>query len=120
MICSSARPVKKGAAAHTNGVNPAFAKPAATPTMFCSAMPTSIKRSGNRSRNSVKLLEPTESLQTTTILGSSLASVIRVLAKIMRLSNSSNFSLIAVQAAARPLHIVQQMELYGATRPYLP
>ena len=120
MICSSARPVKNGDAAHTNAVNPAFARPAATPTMFCSAMPTSIKRSGKRSRNSPKLLEPTESLQTTTILGFSVANAIKVLAKIIRLSNSSSFSLIAYQPARALVHIVQPMELYGAIQLYLP
>ena len=89
--------------------------------MFCSAIPTSIKRSGKRSRNSPKLLEPTESLQTTTIFGSCVAKSIRVLAKIIRLSNSSNLSvLIAYLLVQALLHIVQRLALYGATRLYLP
>ena len=89
--------------------------------MFCSAIPTSIKRSGNSSRNSPKLLDPTESLQTTTIFGFSLAKAIKVLAKMARLSNSSNLSVLIVFLIAKVLdRIALQTELCGAILLCLP
>src|SRR6476620_2510564 len=71
LICSSARPVRKHEAEQTKGIFPAFASPAPTPTRFCSAMPTFTSRCGNRLRNAPVLLEPTESLLTTTMRSSS-------------------------------------------------
>ena len=62
MICSSARPVRKHDAPQVNGILPALARPALTPTRFCSAMPTLISRSGKRRLNSLRFDEPTESL----------------------------------------------------------
>ena len=67
MICSSARAVRKQDAAETNGMRPPLARPAATPTMSCSAMPTLISRSGKAFLNASSLLEPTESLTTPTM-----------------------------------------------------
>ena len=71
MICSSARPVRNGAAPETNGIRPPLASPAPTPTMFCSAIPTLISRSGNAFWKAPSLLEPTLSLTTATIRSSS-------------------------------------------------
>src|SRR6476659_6287128 len=71
LICSSARPVRKHDAEPTKGIFPAFASPAPTPTRFCSAMPTLTRRFGKRLRNGPVLLDPTESLLTTTIRSSS-------------------------------------------------
>lgn len=84
--CSSERPVRNGAAAHTKGMSPEEARPAPTPTMFCSAIPTLMSRSGNSSRNAVRLLDPTESLQTATMRESSRASCTSSSAKAVRLS----------------------------------
>ena len=70
----------------TNGIRPPLARPAPTPTRSCSAMPTLISRSGNSSRNSTRLLEPTESLQTATMRSSSRASAISSSAKALRQS----------------------------------
>ncbi len=67
LICSSARAVRKQDAADTNGIRPPLARPAATPTMSCSAIPTLINRSGNAFLNASSLLDPTESLTTPTI-----------------------------------------------------
>ena len=74
MICSIARAVRKQEAAETNGILPPLARPAATPTMSCSAIPTLISRSGKRSWNVPSLLDPTESLTTATTRGSAAAS----------------------------------------------
>ena len=74
LICSSARPVRKQEAAETNGIRPPLARPAATPTMSCSAMPTLISRSGKAFLNASSLLEPIESLTTPTMRWSSWAS----------------------------------------------
>ena len=65
--CSRARPVRKHDAPQVNGILPALARPALTPTRFCSAMPTLISRSGNLRLNSLRFEEPTESFTTATI-----------------------------------------------------
>src|ERR1035437_10047143 len=44
---------------------PPLAKPAPTPTMFCSAIPTFTKRSGNLAPKFVSMVEETESFTTT-------------------------------------------------------
>src|SRR3954447_18196488 len=74
-----ARAVRKHDGAETNGMRPPFARPAATPTMSCSAIPTLISRSGNAFLNASSLLEPTESLTTPTMRWSASASSERVL-----------------------------------------
>ena len=45
-ICSQQRPVPNTANEPVNTVRPVSARPEATPIMFCSAMPTSKRRSG--------------------------------------------------------------------------
>jgi hypothetical protein len=78
LICSSARPVRKQAAADTKAILPPLANPAATPTMSCSAMPTLISRSGKALLNASSLLEPTESFTTPTMRWFSCANSARV------------------------------------------
>ncbi len=67
-------------------VRPPLARPALTPTMFCSAIPTFTRRSGKRFWNSFRLEEPTESFTTATILGSLSASPISALENAWRQS----------------------------------
>src|SRR5690349_8956878 len=86
LICSRARPVRKGEAPQTNGISPPLARPAETPTMFCSAMPTLIRRLGNSALKAPRLLEPTLSLHTATMRRSARASSISVSAKAWRQS----------------------------------
>ena len=64
LTCSIERAVRKHDAPQQKGIMPPLASPALAPTMFCSAMPTLTKRSGNRSRNPFSLVEPTESFTT--------------------------------------------------------
>lgn len=118
LICSSARPVRKQAAEQTNGIFPAFASPAPTPTRFCSAMPTLISRSGKRSRNTPVLLDPTESLFTTTMRVSASPSATRVSEKASRQSYNM-FMRPARRPPVRrppaPVHLAKA--LCGATPP---
>ena len=62
--------MRKQEAALTNGILPPLARPEPTPTMFCSAMPTLIVRSGHRLRKPPSLDEPMLSLTTMTIRSS--------------------------------------------------
>src|SRR5688572_6647927 len=67
-ICSK-RPVTKHAKLAQNGVKPASAMPAATPTMFPSAMPSWKKRFGNASPNFLVWTELARSASRTTTFG---------------------------------------------------
>ena len=68
LICSSERAVRKQAGDTANGILPAAASPAETPTKFCSAIPTSTICFGSSLANGTSLPEPRESLVTTTTL----------------------------------------------------
>ena len=59
------------------GFNP-FARPAPTPTMFCSAMPTLTKRSGNFDLKFFSFVDDMESFTTAQMSGSSAAMASRV------------------------------------------
>src|SRR5436190_2429805 len=68
-ICSK-RPARKQAKVAAKGIFPASASPAATPTMFPSAMPSWKKRSGYRSAKALVLVELARSASSTTIRSS--------------------------------------------------
>src|SRR3989442_10537497 len=68
-ICSK-RPARKQAKVAAKGIFPASASPAATATMFPSAMPSWKKRSGYRSANALVLVELARSASSTTIRSS--------------------------------------------------
>src|SRR5258707_14559515 len=89
------------AAAQTNGIFPLLERPAASPTMVCSAIPTLISRSGNRLPTLLILLEPTESLTTAQIRDSCTAMSSNAAAKASRQSYSW---LMAVSSFVKFLH----------------
>jgi len=64
LICSMARAERKHDAPQTKGIMPPLANPAPTPTMFCSAIPTFTKRSGNFSLKFLSFADDSESLAT--------------------------------------------------------
>src|SRR3972149_4922307 len=66
---SSARWVKKTANDESQGTYPTVARPAATPTMFCSAMPISRKRSGYARANASAFVEVARSASRTRTSG---------------------------------------------------
>src|SRR3989304_1240937 len=81
---SSARWVKKTANDESQGTYPTVARPAATPTMFCSAMPISKKRSGYARANASAFVEVARSASRTRTSGFVRASSTRVSAQASR------------------------------------
>ena len=120
LICSRARPVKKGDAAQTKGMRPALANPALTPTIFCSAIPTLTSRSGKSSLNSPRKLDPTESLHTATMRSSLPANSTSVAAKGFRQSIASSFVIWLHSAPRAPGRIDRRSVLCDAIRPGSP
>ena len=86
MICSSARPVRNGAAAETNGIRPAVGQAGADADQVLLGDADVDEAVGELLAEADELLEPTESLQTATIRSSSRASAISSSAKALRQS----------------------------------
>src|SRR5690606_442070 len=100
LICSKALAVRKQAGDTAKAFLPVEAKPAATPTKFCSAMPTSTIWVGYFLPKGTSLPDPLESLVITTTLRSPVAKCCKVA------ENTSKFGLVTCKSSVNTFPIM--------------